>query len=672
MSQLKYRPEIDGLRAVAIILVLLFHFDLGVTGGFIGVDVFFVISGYLITSLILKEQERGEFRLSQFWARRIRRIYPASFVMVICTLAASYVILFPENYDELAQSAVSQQLMISNMFFWKKTGYFDGASDLKPLLHTWSLSVEEQFYLFYPVLLVSLNRFRRPVALGLLVILTIASFSLSAWGIYWRPVATFFLLPTRAWEMLIGGILCYLPAPLSSRRWVSEMMSMGGGSLIVAAALLFNSGMMFPGASALPPCLGTAFIIMANSDRLSIFGRLLASKPFVAVGLLSYSLYLWHWPVLALARHYFMTSGVGIEHRIAALGVAIVLAALTYFCLERPIRRRALFAETRRLSIASGIGAVAVVVASIVIAARDGIPQRFDPRALSYAASRHDRAFWHQMTPDDLLRGTIPVFGSAGSPIKCLIMGDSQAMGFVPGLDAACKAHGIAGFQVTHTSTAPLLNFVKYSNAGLNQDSIDFNKQAVDLAIKHKVQVVFLAGMWSLYTAEPTFETSLQQTIQQIRDAGIQVAIIEEIANQLRDVPLQLCAAVCQRKDVSKIGISVEDYLAGNREMLNVLSRCAGDGITILSPLPHFVDAAGVWRAEIDGISMYRDSFHLSKMGGLRLTPMFNKFLDELEMEQRISALQSPTSVITHREEIPDNPEPPSNQQPHQGGRSTP
>jgi peptidoglycan/LPS O-acetylase OafA/YrhL len=203
MIEFKYRPDIDGLRAVAVSMVLLFHAGLGFPGGYVGVDVFFVISGFLITGLILKEQKAGTFTLANFWMRRIRRIIPAATVMVATVLIAGFFLLLPTDYVELGQSSIAQQLMLSNVYFWRSTGYFSGFAELKPLLHTWSLAVEEQFYIGYPFLIIILSRFRRRNIALFIALLTAVSFATSQYGVEHYPNATYYLLPTRAWELLI-------------------------------------------------------------------------------------------------------------------------------------------------------------------------------------------------------------------------------------------------------------------------------------------------------------------------------------------------------------------------------------------------------------------------------------------------------------------------------------
>ena len=225
MTELRYRPDVDGLRAVAVVLVLLFHANLGWAGGFVGVDVFFVISGFLITGVIRKQQHAGTFTMRNFWVRRIRRIIPASILMVGGTLIIGSVVLFRSDFRELVYSAVAQLVMLANVFFWQQTGYFAGSAELKPLMHMWSLAVEEQFYLGYPFLLVLLNRTSNKTAGRVLASIAILSFALSVWGVHHYPRATFFLLPARAWEMLLGGLIWFVPPPKKLTQWKSEALS---------------------------------------------------------------------------------------------------------------------------------------------------------------------------------------------------------------------------------------------------------------------------------------------------------------------------------------------------------------------------------------------------------------------------------------------------------------
>ena len=282
--------------------MLLYHAGLGFTGGYVGVDVFFVISGFLITALISEELSLNQFELREFWGRRIRRILPASTMMCLLVLIAGMFLLLPTDFNELAESASAHQLLFSNVFFWRRLSYFAGPSEVKPLLHTWSLAVEEQFYLFYPVLLIILRNVSRTRHLIILTSLFFLSLILSEWAVWHHPSAAFFLLPTRMWELLAGGIAFFCPISNRKKIW-QEVGAWMGIALILMAGVLFDSDTEFPGFWALLPCGGSFLLIYCNGTSLTSVGRLLSFRPVVFTGLLSYSLYLWHWPILAY-MHY--------------------------------------------------------------------------------------------------------------------------------------------------------------------------------------------------------------------------------------------------------------------------------------------------------------------------------------------------------------------------------
>jgi len=352
----RYRPEIDGLRAVAVLAVLFCHAGFGFSGGYVGVDVFFVISGYLITALLLRDLENSRFSMIDFWERRVRRIFPALSVVVLATILAGGVFLFSIDYQRLGQSLVTLTAIASNFYFWFNGGYFNGRDQEKAFLHTWSLSVEEQFYLFFPIGLFLLYRFlphrRREMNLFLVLsLVTLAGLILAALIIRGGMlVAAYFLLPTRAWEMLLGSLLAALPAGyFPTHRLIREGASWLGLGMIAAAAIFYTSETKFPGFAALPPCLGTALLIWGNASTATsgtVCGKILATRPFVAVGLISYSLYLWHWPLYAYAR-YLSWDGLGVK--IILFGLSFVLAALSWKYVESPVRTKRIFGSRRSL-----------------------------------------------------------------------------------------------------------------------------------------------------------------------------------------------------------------------------------------------------------------------------------------------------------------------------------
>jgi peptidoglycan/LPS O-acetylase OafA/YrhL len=278
------------MRAIAVLAVLFFHAGLGVPGGFVGVDVFFVISGFLITMIVTREVKEETFTYLGFWERRARRLLPAMTVVVVATCLIGYVVLLPHDFKELGQSVIAQAIAAANFCFWRESGYFAGPSEIKPLLHTWSLAVEEQFYLVMPGMLVLLHRRMPKYTLHTLVTAMIASVG---WCVYSTPVfpdAAFYLLPARSWELLLGGIVALTVDAILLRRAMAETLSFVGLCTVAASLFVFREGTPFPGSYAIFPCLGTAAMIIGNSGHVTLVSRLLAWRPLVFVGLISYSL----------------------------------------------------------------------------------------------------------------------------------------------------------------------------------------------------------------------------------------------------------------------------------------------------------------------------------------------------------------------------------------------
>lgn len=339
---MKYRREIDGLRAVAVIPVILFHAGYeAFGGGFIGVDVFFVISGYLITSIIIGDLDAGRFSLARFYERRARRILPALFFVMLCCLPAAWFLFFPTDMQAFAKSLLAVATFSSNILFWRESGYFDTASELKPLLHTWSLAVEEQYYILFPLFLMAAWRFGRRRIVATLIVLFAASLGAAQWGAQAKPSATFYLLPTRAWELLIGALAAFhlQKKGIATGRALNDVLSAGGLTLIVLAVVVFDKGTPFPSLYALAPTVGTALIILFAGPGTRV-RALLSMRGFVGIGLISYSLYLWHQPLLAFSRQAEMLYGLEISFPIQIVPALVALSCFSYFFVERPFRFR--------------------------------------------------------------------------------------------------------------------------------------------------------------------------------------------------------------------------------------------------------------------------------------------------------------------------------------------
>jgi peptidoglycan/LPS O-acetylase OafA/YrhL len=349
VRNMKYRSEIDGLRAIAVVTVILFHAGFSAfRGGFVGVDVFFVISGFLITSIIISDKDTKTFSIVRFYERRARRILPALFLVLFACLIPAWLWLPPADMISFCKSLLAVSLFGSNFLFWSEAGYFDLAAELKPLLHTWSLAVEEQFYLIFPLLVALIWPMGR--VLMVLVLLAVGGLSFwaaEAWGLN-HPHATFFLLPARGWELLLGSVLAVyrsaIPARLTDnarRDYLYEIASVIGLALIGASVCMFSKDTPFPGVYTLAPTIGTCLLILF-ADRATLVGSLLSRTWLVGVGLISYSAYLWHYPLFAFARH----ASVGVPGRLEFSCLAVVslcLAYLSWRFVERPFRDRQLF-----------------------------------------------------------------------------------------------------------------------------------------------------------------------------------------------------------------------------------------------------------------------------------------------------------------------------------------
>jgi peptidoglycan/LPS O-acetylase OafA/YrhL len=353
---MKYRREIDGLRALAILPVMLFHAGFkAFSGGFVGVDIFFVISGYLVTSVILTELKAGQFSILCFFERRIRRIVPALFLVMACCIPFSLLWLIPNSeMKDFARSLVAAAYFTSNILYWTESGYFDAASELKPLLHTWSLSVEGQYYLLFPLCLMALWRLNTSHIIAILTGIAILSFMVAQWGSVLKPSATFYLLPTRAWELLIGSLVALYLYKQPCYRFSNPLSELAGATglfLIIFSIFFFSKETPTPSLYTLVPTVGTALILLFTTQE-TVIGRIVGCKPLVAFGLLSYSAYLWHHPIFAYARHLGLSESDFIEF-IALTLLSLGLSYLSYKFVELPFRGQKTISRNRVFALAS-------------------------------------------------------------------------------------------------------------------------------------------------------------------------------------------------------------------------------------------------------------------------------------------------------------------------------
>lgn len=646
-----YQPEIDGLRALAVLPVIFYHAGFGFHGGYVGVDVFFVISGYLITRLILTELDAGRFRLLNFWERRIRRLFPALAVVVLATLAAGCFILLPEDYDSLAESALAQALLVSNIHFWREVDYFAGPAELKPLLHTWSLAVEEQFYLIFPFLLAACAKFNRWPLGKVLGVLFGVSLLLSIWGSYSNPAATFYLLPTRAWELLAGAGLSVMPAVANLRRRRMEWLGWLGLACVLTAVFCYGVDTRFPGASALLPCLGACLIIHSNRGEVTRVGRLLSWKPVVFIGMISYSLYLWHWPLLAMLRYGF-GENLSLGMRVLAVVTSLLAASLSWKFVETPFRRRS-WGSMRRVFISAGAVTVLVMGTALTIRGAGGFPSRFSGNVIRLVTG-------NEIPKRFRGEGTIPL-GAAPTEHRepsFLLWGDSHAQAIGELIDRLANERGVSGYIAMKKAATPVLGTWR-PNKG--RSAVEWNQSVVDFVREKKINHVILASRWSINidgrpdgstaslivdettpTASPAasqevFRRGLRRTIADLTDAGCRVWIMGQVPQQPDDVPRLLARSALFQWDEQVVGASLVQHRENQRNVDRILAGM--EGVRILEPARYCFDQQGRSLITGDGRSYYFDDNHLSSFGAERLLrSMFEPVFSEIERDSRSTA----------------------------------
>lgn len=371
-----YRVEIDGLRAIALVPVILFHGGFEwFSGGYVGVDVFFVISGYLITSIILKEQEAGIFTIANFYERRIRRILPALFFIMLACIPFAWFLLLPHELKDFGKSVVAVSIFSSNILFWKESDYFAADAELLPLLHTWSLAVEEQFYVIFPLIMIFFWVLGKRKLFGIISMIAISSLVLTEWG--WRhfPEANFYLIPTRAWELMIGALTAfYLSQNKQPQGYIGELGSIAGLSLILLAVFFLDRTLPFPSLYALTPTIGTALVILFTNSETLVY-KLLSRQILVLIGLISYSGYLWHQPIFVFAR--IVSIDEPKQWLMVLLSIlALVLAYISWRFIEAPFRDKRRFTQ-RQIFLAGIIGSLLFIGIGTAFIITDGAAFRY-------------------------------------------------------------------------------------------------------------------------------------------------------------------------------------------------------------------------------------------------------------------------------------------------------
>lgn len=533
LSHPKYRPDIDGLRAIAILSVVGFHaFPDWVRGGFVGVDIFFVISGYLISTIIFGNLERGSFSYAEFYARRVKRIFPALILVIVSCLAIGWQVMDAAEFGQLGKHVASGAGFVSNFAFWSESGYFDADEKTKPLLHLWSLGIEEQFYIVWPLLL-GLVWKRKWNFLVITLLVAVASFAANIFSVSENPVSAFYSPLSRFWELMAGGILAYItlhkPHYISYRKpAIRDWQSVVGLALIALGIAMVTANSRFPGWWALLPTIG-AFLIISAGSGAWLNRHVLASRPFVWIGLISYPLYLWHWPLLVFAR---IINGHATSYgiRIAAVIASIVLAWLTYRLIEMPIRSRG-EGRIRRMTIALCIAMAVVGFAGYNIYDRDGLEFRQANRTSNSAmydwttGYRLNQCFLAALDSHSgpsafadycsgVTKGAIP------KPLV-MIWGDSHAASLYRGLYNQKDSSGFDLAQYNAGGCPPIVGFAEVNRATCK----DINQYVVQKIEKLHPNTVILAANWEMYDGRDKWNLldldKLKSTVQMLRGLGV-------------------------------------------------------------------------------------------------------------------------------------------------------
>jgi peptidoglycan/LPS O-acetylase OafA/YrhL len=651
---LDYRADINGLRALAVISVLLFHAGFSAFhGGFIGVDVFFVISGYLITKIILRDLETDRFSVVAFYERRARRIIPALMVTVALTFAGAYLLQTPRKFEPFGRSVAAVSMFGSNVLFWFERGYFDSSD--KPLLHTWSLGVEEQFYLAFPLLLMAIRRFFAARFVLCIALLAAASFIASLVGSRYAPESAFYLVHMRAWELLLGSILAcdVLPQGNTSSR---NLLALLGAALFAGGLFLIGPATPFPGFAALLPTVGAACLIHAGAGGRTVITGILSARPVVFIGLISYSLYLLHWPLFVFARQFAIVE-LDIWEVIGLLLMTILLATLSWWLVEQPFRSKA--KVSRRLLFALTGAAVAIaVIAGGTVDVLDGMPARGQVFALAGDTPRDSTlrrdlrmCDWSEAEPT---LSRCPIGQKGGEP-SFVLWGDSHALVLQTAVDISASQHGATGLQVFQMGCAPL--------AGVGRmhypTCISFNDFLLtELPAHPKIRTVILAARWSMaadgrhYKTEPgqfaqlfegsqrdtsagnrrLFEAGLTRTVRQLLALGRRVVLVEPIPEIGYDVPASYVAAWKRGRDLTSIiAPSRAEYDERNQVVQTLFEALSKEpGVQIVRVADRLC-GTGICRVldPDSGQVLYLDDNHLSVVASRSLSPAFDELFEQ-------------------------------------------
>lgn len=639
---IKYRSEIDGLRAIAVLLVIFNHLGVNYfSGGFVGVDIFFVISGFLITSIIKQEIEENNFSFGNFYKKRVLRLAPAYFLVLAVTTIVMSFLAAPNDFMAYIKSALYSSGFIANIYMWQNLGgYFSSSANMTPLLHLWSLGIEEQFYLIWPIVLILLTKFIPKFRFILIIIAIILSIVVSQIIANIAPSIAYFLLPFRAFELLIGAAIAFIPIRKNSLV-CSNLASILGLALIIYSALTFSEKTVFPGVNALLPCLGTALIIYFCRD--GIIQKALSIKPMNFIGKISYPLYLWHWPLIVFLNYYY----IEINFLVGTLTfiLTLLLSWLTFEFVEKKFIKYKTSKTSNVILKGYGVPLSITIICSLLVFNLNGIPQRFSQSLLEKDAAIFSKSDEIRAACIDGGAKNLPdpencKLGVEKDEIDLLLIGDSHANHFAPMIDVFTKDANLRGFDITQNSTLFLPHLDRYSM--LDKKEIlaskfkSRNDELINHLSTHKYKYVVLAGSYAdSYTASvfkskdsnilgnSVFLKGVKESIELVYKNGAKPVLIvgsPKIKNYDQTCPLRKeMYGLSINCDISRL--EHDAHFAKWKKDIEIVKEAYPD-LIVIDP-PAVMCNVEKCFTELKGIPLYKDIGHLNSVGAALIGELY-------------------------------------------------